>query len=314
MSITKRNHFVDQHYLSAWGNNTKIVWVYDKETSKYFPNNVINCGVKNKLYTQEIENYRTHSIESRVCTLIDEIRKSDKIITMLTKDEAISVLRYLIVGLRGLHPIFLNKLGDMFNELRDEITTKFIVNDAPNIIDPFSNKLAGLSNQQLYNIISGKGALAILNKLIAQYNPYEEAKGNLEQLVNHLADVLCIQLFTIERNDCPLITSDNPVYITGNMLGEYINSVLYFPLSPTKLIVAYHNHAKEPVITNDITLGHNGINAALYGESLRHIYAADKSTLEFTVMQDTTSLSLTPSTFVLDHENRKHNFNAGHGF
>ena len=237
--MVKSNHFNPVFYLKGFSKTKRkkkvkkrenyFLYAYDKKNNKVYESNIKNVGCENYLYTQECENYLTLNVEDPAISVINKIRRLEKI-DCSDKD---ILSEYIVVmfarGLEGRDFVY-NKLNDTNKESCDNFIKSF--------------ELVALNNPEMKNVV--QTWIKRVNELLGseknqvKYDLYSKNVWNKVIKPDTFKLVLpalkkMTWKFLVSDHCNEFLTSDNPVYFSGFNKQD---SIVIFPISNTVLLFA----------------------------------------------------------------------------
>ena len=240
--ITKKQHYVPVFYLKNFlSQNSKKLYIYDKEKKRYFqamPKNLCNKNYlyetqidsKNFICPNEIEN-QFRSLEGKSATLIKKIindYKNNKIIVCNDNEKMLLAEFTINIFLRNPKTLDILKVND--------IPTETLENEK---IKSYQKDLATYSNNENADI---KPFILHAHKRL--YLTKDYPKGLYNFCLNTISD-LNFQ-FSITES-LPFITSDFPVYYKWTSDNSFVDFI-YLPIHPHIALVFSRNKISNQIL------------------------------------------------------------------
>ena len=242
--ITKKQHYVPVFYLKNFlSQNSKKLYIYDKEKKRYFqamPKNLCNKNYlyetqidsKNFICPNEIEN-QFSSLEGKSATLIKKIindYKNNKIISCNDNEKKLLSEFSLNMFLRN------PKTLDILKATPSNIPNKILENEE---IKSCQKDLALYTNNEIADI---KPFISYVYKreYLVNYCPKCQYNSYLNELLN-------LHFHFVITESLPFITSDFPLYYEWTSDNSFVDFI-HLPIHPHIALVFSRNKISNQIL------------------------------------------------------------------
>jgi hypothetical protein len=241
-----RQHYIPQYYLDGFtgSNRTGKIWVYEKNSSKFFQTTTKAVASENNRWPKQIEEYLANKIENPTNLVLEKIQ-NHKPITMKDKD---ILSRYMVVMMKRVP----NGLERM-KSYSPEVTKK--------IYDDLTKRITELINIHPSKAELLKGRLLELEAFRDTYEnefPMEIYYSNLSpESTPQICAILPTMtwVFLTAGHNQMFLSNDNPVFYFSWLGIGRPESELVFPICDSiALLATWHHNWKEGYVQASDTI------------------------------------------------------------
>ena len=281
MTLVKRMHYVPVCLLVYFADGNEKIWVYDKQTGKWFCTNPINVAVEKDMYPQEVEEWFSREVEGPVSGVFKKVSEQR---TDLTENEMAIIAAFISeqiirgpLARRSALEKYESPGSKVLNELMSDIANQW------NLLERYSDfSMSSTHRETLQRLV--KLSESDPEQFRAEMGLTDSFKGTLEARIrtdqpNRIADFLmrlAWRLIYAERER--YVICDNPVAVWHLGADGGANSDQFECVLPISANCALHiGRYGQGRIVNEI-LTDDGLvrrlNSRMVARALRFIYSS----------------------------------------